>query len=108
VIRSKAELDKMRKAGKVVAEMHDACARAAVPGATTADLDRAAGEIVSVLRDRGARVRELVAYRTAVPTDAVAPEVAVLPCQPHTHVTVCARCLYSAMTCLRPAPGILS
>jgi len=36
--------------------------------------DRAAGEIVSVLRDRGARVRELVAYRTAVPTDAVAPE----------------------------------
>ena len=35
--------------------------------------NRAAGEIVKVLRDRGARVRELVAYRTAFPADAVAP-----------------------------------
>ena len=36
--------------------------------------DRAAGEIVSVLRDRGARVRELIAYRTTFPADAVAPK----------------------------------
>ena len=36
--------------------------------------DRAAGEIVSVLRDRGARVRELIAYHTKLPADAVAPE----------------------------------
>src|SRR5579864_8055968 len=42
----------MRKAGRVVAEMHEACARAAKPGATTADLDAAARE---VLERRGAR-----------------------------------------------------
>lgn len=36
--------------------------------------DHATGEIVSLLRDRGARVEELVAYRTATPTDAVASE----------------------------------
>ena len=35
--------------------------------------DRAAGEIVSVLRDRGAHVRELVVYRTTIRADAVAP-----------------------------------
>src|SRR5438046_2721826 len=42
----------MRKAGSVVAEMHDACTRAAKPGATTADLDAAARE---VLARRGAQ-----------------------------------------------------
>ena len=36
----------MRRAGSVVAEMHEACTRAAVPGATTADLDRAAREVL--------------------------------------------------------------
>jgi methionyl aminopeptidase len=36
----------MRRAGAVVAEMHEACRRAAVPGATTADLDRAAREVL--------------------------------------------------------------
>ncbi|HVE26714.1 MAG TPA: type I methionyl aminopeptidase [Sporichthya sp.] len=42
----------MRKAGRVVAEMHEVCTRAAKPGATTADLDAAARE---VLAHRGAR-----------------------------------------------------
>jgi methionyl aminopeptidase len=42
----------MRRAGRVVAEMHEACTRAAVPGATTGDLDAAARE---VLDRRGAR-----------------------------------------------------
>jgi methionyl aminopeptidase len=42
----------MRRAGRVVAEMHAACTRAAVPGATTADLDGTARE---VLERRGAR-----------------------------------------------------
>lgn len=42
----------MRRAGRVVAEMHEACALAARPGATTADLDRVARE---VLERRGAR-----------------------------------------------------
>ncbi len=36
----------MRRAGAVVAEMHEACTRAAVPGATTADLDRAAHDVL--------------------------------------------------------------
>ncbi|HTK16988.1 MAG TPA: type I methionyl aminopeptidase [Acidimicrobiia bacterium] len=42
----------MRKAGRVVAEMHEVCTRAAKAGATTADLDAAARE---VLAHRGAR-----------------------------------------------------
>ena len=42
----------MRKAGEVVAEMHAATRAAARPGATTADLDRAARD---VLEKRGAR-----------------------------------------------------
>jgi len=42
----------MRKAGRVVAEMHAACREACRPGATTADLDRAAR---GVLERRGAR-----------------------------------------------------
>ncbi len=42
----------MRRAGSVVAEMHEACTRAAVPGATTADLDAAAR---AVLERRNAR-----------------------------------------------------
>src|SRR2546430_8501903 len=42
----------MRKAGSVVAEMHEVCTRTAKPGATTADLDAAARE---VLARRGAR-----------------------------------------------------
>src|SRR3970040_1470746 len=42
----------MRRAGRVVAEMHKACTLAAKPGATTGDLDAAARE---VLERRGAR-----------------------------------------------------
>lgn len=41
----------MRRAGRVVAEMHEACRHACRPGATTADLDLAAR---SVLAKRGA------------------------------------------------------
>ncbi|MDP9075164.1 MAG: type I methionyl aminopeptidase [Actinomycetota bacterium] len=50
--RSPDELAKMRKAGRVVAEMHDATRAAARPGVTTADLDRVAR---AVLEKRGAR-----------------------------------------------------
>src|SRR5437868_4569529 len=42
----------MRRAGRVVAEMHEVCVLAAKPGATTGDLDAAARE---VLERRGAR-----------------------------------------------------
>jgi methionyl aminopeptidase len=50
--KTPAQIAHMRRAGRVVAEMHEACIRAAVPGATTADLDRAARD---VLDKRGAR-----------------------------------------------------
>jgi methionyl aminopeptidase len=52
VIRSKVELDKMRKAGKVVAEMLDVTRAAIRPGVTTMDLNNLA---VDVLTKRGAR-----------------------------------------------------
>ncbi len=50
--KSPDQIALMRRAGKVVAEMHEECIRAAKPGATTADVDLAARE---VLDRRGAR-----------------------------------------------------
>src|SRR4249919_400897 len=42
----------MRRAGRVVAEMHEACTLAAKPGATTADLDAAARDVLERRRAR--------------------------------------------------------
>lgn len=50
--RNADELAKMRRAGRVVAEMHEETRRAIRPGVTTAAIDRAARE---VLERRGAR-----------------------------------------------------
>ena len=50
--KSADQIALMRRAGKVVAEMHEVCIRAAKPGATTLDVDAAARE---VLERRGAR-----------------------------------------------------
>jgi methionyl aminopeptidase len=44
--KTSSQIALMRRAGAVVAEMHEACTRAAVPGATTADLDRAAHDVL--------------------------------------------------------------
>jgi methionyl aminopeptidase len=53
ITRKNAEqLALMRRAGAVVAEMHEACIRAAVPGATTLEVDAVAREVLS---RRGAR-----------------------------------------------------
>jgi len=52
VRRSPDELDKMRKAGKVVAEMHEATRAAIRPGVTTLELNEVAAQ---VLATRGAR-----------------------------------------------------
>ena len=50
--KSRDQIALMRRAGKVVAEMHEVCIRAAKPGATTLDVDRAAREVIE---RRGAR-----------------------------------------------------
>jgi methionyl aminopeptidase len=52
VRRTADEIAKMRRAGRVVAEMHAATREMAKPGVTTAELDATARD---VLRDRGAR-----------------------------------------------------
>jgi methionyl aminopeptidase len=52
MVRTKEELARMRRAGRVVAEMHECCIAAAKPGVTTADLDKVARD---VLERRGAR-----------------------------------------------------
>jgi methionyl aminopeptidase len=44
--RDADELNKMRKAGKVVAEMHDRIRAAVRPGVTTMDLDRVGREVI--------------------------------------------------------------
>jgi methionyl aminopeptidase len=46
-IKSPEEIAKMRKAGRVVAEMLEACAKAARPGITTDDLDKVAREVLA-------------------------------------------------------------
>jgi methionyl aminopeptidase len=51
-LKTPEQIAKMRKAGRVVAEMLDACQAAARPGITTADLDKVARE---VLARRGAK-----------------------------------------------------
>ncbi|MHB1087999.1 MAG: type I methionyl aminopeptidase [Acidimicrobiales bacterium] len=50
--RSADELNKMRKAGKVVAEMHEVTRAAIRPGATTLELNELAAEVIA---KRGAR-----------------------------------------------------
>jgi len=45
--KSAEQLALMRRAGAVVAEMHEACIRAAVPGATTLDVDMAARDVIA-------------------------------------------------------------
>jgi methionyl aminopeptidase len=50
--KSRDQIALMRRAGRVVAEMHERCTEAAKPGATTIEIDRVARE---VLADRGAR-----------------------------------------------------
>jgi methionyl aminopeptidase len=50
--KSKDQLALMRRAGRVVAEIHDACTKAAKPGVTTAELDAVAREVIE---RRGAR-----------------------------------------------------
>ena len=53
ITRKNAEqLALMRRAGEVVAEMHEVCIRAAVPGASTLDVDAAARAVIA---KRGAR-----------------------------------------------------
>ncbi|MDQ1431586.1 MAG: hypothetical protein QOF40_2188 [Actinomycetota bacterium] len=50
--KSAGQIALMRRAGKVVAEMHEVCTRAAKPGATTLDVDAVAREVIE---RRGAR-----------------------------------------------------
>jgi methionyl aminopeptidase len=50
--KTREQIALMRRAGRVVAEMHEACIRAAKPGATTLDVDLVAREVID---RRGAR-----------------------------------------------------
>jgi methionyl aminopeptidase len=50
--KSSEQIALMRRAGRVVAEMHEECARAAKPGVTTLEIDRVARDVIE---RRGAR-----------------------------------------------------
>ncbi|MFN8035036.1 MAG: type I methionyl aminopeptidase [Acidimicrobiia bacterium] len=50
--KTRGQIAIMRRAGRIVAEMHEQCARAVAPGTTTAAIDRIARD---VLERRGAR-----------------------------------------------------
>ena len=58
--KNAAQIALMRRAGKVVAEMHEVCTLAARPGATTLDVDR-------VARWLSACAADLVAHGAAQP-----------------------------------------
>ena len=45
--RNAEEIAKMRRAGRVVAEIHEATRAAIKPGVTTAELDRVAREVLT-------------------------------------------------------------
>jgi len=60
--RSKDELSKMRKAGKVVAEMHEATRAAIRPGVTTMELNEVAAEVLAK-RGRGPTFSTTTAFR---------------------------------------------
>ena len=57
--KSKEQVALMRRAGRVVAEMHEVCTQASKPGATTADIDRAAREVL----DRRAARSNFLGYK---------------------------------------------
>ncbi|MGH9021552.1 MAG: M24 family metallopeptidase, partial [Acidimicrobiia bacterium] len=44
--KSPAQVELMRRAGRVVAEMHSACTEAAKPGVTTGELDQVARDVL--------------------------------------------------------------
>ena len=46
MLKTKEQIAKMRRAGRVVAEMLEACTEAARPGVTTADLDQVARQVL--------------------------------------------------------------
>jgi methionyl aminopeptidase len=50
--KSRDQVALMRRAGKVVAEMHEECVRAAKPGVTTADIDQVARDVIERRRAR--------------------------------------------------------
>ncbi len=50
--KTSPQIAHMRRAGSIVAEMHEVCAHAARPGATTADLDAAARDVLARRRAR--------------------------------------------------------
>jgi methionyl aminopeptidase len=52
VRRSRGDLAKMRRAGRVVAEMHERIRAAIRPGVTTSDLDRIGRDVIEQ-RGRG-------------------------------------------------------
>jgi methionyl aminopeptidase len=46
MVRSQEEIAKMRRAGRVVAEMHEKCREAAKPGVTTGEVDQVARDVL--------------------------------------------------------------
>ena len=61
--RNADELAKMRKAGRVVAEIHEATRAAIRPGVSTADLDRVAREVLAKFVTEGPTEAELKAAK---------------------------------------------
>ena len=80
--KSKEEIAKMRKAGKVVAEMHEATRAAAAPGVTTAQLDKVAHEVI----DRRGAKSNFLNYRGFPATICTSPNDMIVHGIPGTYV----------------------
>ena len=45
------DIEKMRQAGRIVAQVHQLCRRICKPGVTTKEIDEAAGQLIADLGD---------------------------------------------------------
>src|ERR1700722_6419589 len=80
--KSKEEIAKMRKAGKVVAEMHEATRAAARPGVTTAQPAKVAHEVI----DRRGAKSNFLNYRGFPATICTSPNDMIVHGIPGTYV----------------------
>lgn len=82
--KTAAQVAIMRRAGRVVAEMHEECVRIARPGTTTAEIDRVARD---VLQRRGAR-SNFLGYHGFPAVICTSPNAVIVHGIPSEHVVL--------------------
>jgi len=79
LIKTRAEIEKMRASGRILRQVHEAIAPLVVPGATTMDLERAAGEKIASFPGATAAFKGYHGYPAALCTSVNAEVVHGIP-----------------------------